>query len=97
LFFIKLKKDKVNSVSFIEKTKFVSKNSKFLVTMQLLHKKNENLGYRMKKLSIFYKSPAAYKFMRKNNIILPGISTLHKWLKSLQYTTGFISEYMNQL
>jgi len=95
----KLKKDKVNPVSFIEKTKFVSKNSKSLVTMQLLHKKRKPWLQNEKTLaiSIFYKSPAAYKFMRKNNIILPGVSTLRKLLNALQYTTGFIPEYMNQL
>jgi len=33
---------------------------------------------------MFYKSPATYKFMRKNNIILSGVSILHSWLKALQ-------------
>lgn len=95
----KQKQDKVNPRSFIEKTKYTSKNSKSLVTMQLLHKKRKPWLQNEKNLavSIFYKSPATYKFMRKNNIILPGVSTLRKWLKALQYTTGFIPEYMTQL
>jgi len=37
----KQKQDKINTYSFINKTKFFSKNSKSLVTMQLLHKKRK--------------------------------------------------------
>jgi len=95
----KHKNDKLNPKLFIKKTKFVSKNSKSLVTMQILHKKRRPWLQNEKNLaiSIFYKSPDAYKFMRKNNIILPGVSTLRTWLKALQYMPGFIPEYMTQL
>jgi len=92
----KHKNDKLNAKLFIKKTKFVSKNSKSLVTMQILHKKRRPWLQNEKKLaiSIFYKSPAAYKFMRKNNIILPGVmyitymaqsSTIYTWFYSRVY------------
>lgn len=95
----KQKQDKINTYSFINKTNFFSKNSKSLVTMQLLHKKRKPWlqNEKILAISIFYKSPTAYKFMRKNNIILPGVSTLHAWLKSFQYMPGFIPEYMTQM
>lgn len=64
---IKQNQEKVDPVSFIEKTNFVSKNSKSLVTTQLLHKKRKPWLQNEKNLaiSLFYKSPSAYKFMKK--------------------------------
>lgn len=35
--------------------------------------------------------------MRKNNIILPGESTVQRWLNSINYSTGFPEKYMEQL
>lgn len=50
----KHKNDKLNPKLFIKKTKFVSKNSKSLVTMQMLHKKRRPWLQNEKKFSYFY-------------------------------------------
>ncbi|KAF0704147.1 Transposable element P transposase, partial [Aphis craccivora] len=48
-------------------------------------------------LSLYYKSPSTYKYMRKNKIILPGESTVRCWLNSISYSTGFSPRYMEQI
>lgn len=72
---------------FFQNTKFPSLNSKALITMQLLHKKRKPWSINEKKvaLSLYYKSPSTYKFMRKNGIVLPGESTVGRWLNSINY------------
>jgi len=35
--------------------------------------------------------------MRKQGIVLPGESTVRRWLKSIEYTPGFINDYLNQI
>lgn len=79
--------------------KFSSENSKSVVSMQLLHKKRKKWLINEKKiaLSLYYKSPATYKFMRRNDIILPGESTIRRWLNSINYSTGFPLKYMEQI
>lgn len=96
---IKKRQGKLNPKSFIEKTNFFSKNSKSLVMMQLLPKKRKTWLQNEKKLaiSLFYKSPATYKWMRKNNIILPSVKKLYTWLKALEHKPGFSPEYITQL
>lgn len=48
-------------------------------------------------MSIYYKSPSTYKYMRKIGIILPGDSTIRRWLKSIEYLPGFVAEYLRQI
>jgi hypothetical protein len=45
-------------------------------------------------LSLYYKSPSTYKFMRTNGIILPAESTVRRWLNSINFCTGFPEKYM---
>lgn len=89
----------INVHSIFEELKFSSENSKSVVSMQLLHKKRKKWLINEKKiaLSLYYKSPATYKFMRKNDIILPGESTIRRWLNSINYSTGFPPKYMEQI
>lgn len=72
---------------------------KSIVSMQLLHKKRRKWSKPEKQiaLSSYYKSPATYKLMRKNGIILPGESTIRHWLNSITYLTGFPLKYMEQI
>jgi hypothetical protein len=47
-------------------------------------------------MSIYYKLPSTYKHTRKIGIILPGDSTIRRWLKSIEYLPGFVGEYLSQ-
>ncbi|VEN60059.1 unnamed protein product [Callosobruchus maculatus] len=61
-----------------------------LVTMQLFHKKKTSFSVEEKhtSLSLYYKSPSTYKFLRANQVVLPSPSTLFRWLKILNYSPG---------
>ncbi|CAI6377798.1 unnamed protein product [Macrosiphum euphorbiae] len=67
--------------------------------MQVLHKKRKPWSPQEKKiaLSLYYKSPSTYNYMRKSGIILPGKSTVKRWLNSIHFSTGFPSMYMEQI
>lgn len=88
-----------NVNQFFHNVNFSSKNSRSLVSMQILHKKRRTWGDNEKKIamSIYYKSPSTYKHMRKIGIILPGDSTIRRWLKSIEYLPGFVGEYISQI
>lgn len=90
---------KTNINQFFQKTKFPSLNSKALISMQLIHRKQKPLSINEKKvaLSLYYKSPSTYKYMRKNGIVLPGESTVRRWLNSINYETGYSIKYMEQI
>lgn len=93
------KKKKINIQHFLQEIKFSSISSKSLVSMQINHKKRKPWTINEKKLalSIYYKSPSTYEYMRKNKIILPGASTVRRWLNSINFSTGFSSKYMEQI
>jgi len=69
------------------------------MTMQVLHKNRRPWTKTEKNLalSLYYKPPSAYIYMRKNGIILPSESTVRRWLKSILYVPGFVKEYLNQI
>lgn len=93
------KKQKINIKEFLHLVEFPSISSKSLVTMQINHKSRKQWTSEEKKLSLslYYKSPSTYKYMRKNKIILPGESTVRRWLNSISYSTGFSPRYMEQI
>lgn len=78
------------------KVHFSSVNSKALITMQMLHKKRKSWSKPEKRLSLslFYKSPSTYKYIRKSGIVLPSESTMRRWSKSIDFLPGFIKEYL---
>lgn len=90
---------KIDIKEFFNQSKFPSINSKALLTMQMLHKNRRPWSKAEKKiaLSIYYKSPSTYKYMRRHGIVLPGESTVRKWLQSIEYIPGFINGYLNQI
>ncbi|CAI6347674.1 unnamed protein product [Macrosiphum euphorbiae] len=67
--------------------------------MQLLHNKKKPWTQAEKNVatSIYFKSPSTYRFMRRNKIVLPGVTSIQRWLKSLMYLPGFVTEYNSQL
>lgn len=93
------KRTKTNVTEFLQSVNFSSISSKNLVTMQINHKLRKPWSIEEKKLSLslYYKSPSTYKFMRRNKIILPGESTVRRWLNSISYLTGFSPRYMEQI
>lgn len=95
----KLNKKKIDLNQFFEETKFPSVNSKALIAMQIMHKKRKPWKSTEKKvaLSLYYKSPSAYKYLRKNGIVLPGECTVRRWLNSINYATGFSEKYLEQI
>lgn len=49
-------------------------------------------------LSLFYKSPSAYKFLRNNKEInLPGMSTIRRWIGNSKFRPGFNVGIFRQL
>lgn len=61
--------------------KFPSRNLRAVVTMELKNKcrprsnEEKNVG-----LSIFYKSPTTYNFLRGQKVSLPAPSTIRRWI-----------------
>jgi hypothetical protein len=88
-----------NDVSKVINTfPFPSVNSKALVTMQI--KKNHRpWPQEEKQLSIFlfYKSPAAYNFLKLQNVNLPGTSTICRWIGESKFLPGFSKVFLNHL
>jgi len=89
----------INVHRFFEEAKFPSISSKSLISMQLLHKRRKPWSKTKNNiaLSLYYKSPSTNKFMRKNGIILPGETTVRRWLNSISFSTGFPKAYMDQI
>ena len=64
--------------------------SKSFTRMQLYHKNRQEWQSDEKNvaLSLYYKSPSNYKFMRQKGCILPAPSTLRKWLQKYKFQPG---------
>jgi len=95
----KTSKNNTNPRDFLNTASFCSINSKALVSMQRKHNKKSRWSQREKNIavSIYYKSLTTYKYLRKNNVVLPGVSTIQGWLNSIKYMAGYIAEYNAQL
>lgn len=76
------KKLKSNPKKFLKFFKFQSVSSRSLVSMQINHKQRNPWTTEEKEFSIslYNKSPSIYKYMCQNKIILPGVSTVRRWL-----------------
>lgn len=78
---------------------YPSQHSKTLVTMQLLHKKKAVWSQDEKEFAIalYYKSPTAYTFLRRKNVILPAVSTIKTWISVSKCLPGFSAELFKQI
>ncbi|XP_050056239.1 uncharacterized protein LOC126549882 [Aphis gossypii] len=70
--------------------------------MQTLHsvKSRQQWTLNEKKfaLSLFYKSPTTYSFLKnKLQVILPGVSTIKRWIGSSKFLPGYNSNLFNQI
>jgi len=88
------------SVHFMNLLTFPSENSKTLVNMQVSHRKFKPWSQKEKQfaLSLFYKSPSAYKFLfYSKQISLPGLSSIRRWVGSSKCRPGFSPVLFKQL
>lgn len=96
---LKLKKI-VNSKNVIDISKynFKSTSSKILTKMQL-RKTKKKWTNRKKKLcmSLYYKSPSAYKFMINSGIILAAPTTIQRWLSETNCLPGINNEIFDNI
>jgi len=99
---LKLQNKHNKSVEFINLLKFPSENAKTLVKMQISRKKSSTKSWSQKEkqlaLSIFYKSPAAYKFLYfSKQINLPGLTSIKRWVGNLKCLPGLNTALFKQL
>jgi len=93
---------KLNTSNMINFLKYQSPSSRTLVTMQILHsvKSRQQWTLNEKKfaLSLFYKSPTTYSFLKsKLQVILPGVSTIKRWIGTSKFLPGYNSNLFNQI
>lgn len=69
----------------------ITKFSKCLMNMQVQHQLRRPWTATEKQtaLSIYYKSPSAYNYLRKKGVILPAVSSIKKWLGNFVCWPGF--------
>lgn len=70
---------------------FLSTIAKTFVIMQLRGKSRTVWNVQEKEFAItfYYKSPAAYVFLRRKGLILPSVSTIRRWISQNSFKTGF--------
>lgn len=69
---------------------FLSRIAQVFVLMQFKRKKRSSWSQQEQRfaISFFYKSPAAYSFLRQKGIILPAPSTIRRWISINEFKTG---------
>jgi len=98
----KLQNKHNKSVNFMNLLKFPSQDSKTFVGMQISRHNMSTKPWSQKEqqfaLSLFYKSPSAYKFLRNSKIItLPSLTTIKRWIGSSNFHPGFNTTLFKQL
>ncbi|KAK9675009.1 Transposase protein [Popillia japonica] len=90
------RKNAYNIPTFV---KFISPQSKALAEMQFLTKPKKAWTKTQKQfaLALYYKSPSAYKFLRKQKIILPSVSTIRRWIGESDLLPGLNNKYLSLL
>lgn len=95
-----LLKTRISAQNKLQGFNFKSKSSRTLVEMQVLHKTNRAWTLQEKEFAIklFYKSPAAYKFLRnEEKIVLPSVSTIQKWIGKSKFKPAINSRLLKQI
>jgi len=78
--------------------KFPSCNSRAIVTMQLRNKRRPwTIEEKNLALSLFYKSPTSYNFLRLQRVNLPSPSTVRRWIGLSKYLPGFNKLFLSHL
>lgn len=97
-----MKGGKQSTNSIVNSLYYPSENAKILVKMQTLRTKTSRKPFSKDEqnfaLSLFYKSPSAYKFLRNNKkITLPGMPTIRRWIGNSKFRPGFNTGIFKQL
>lgn len=99
---LKLQNKHNKNTHFMNLLHFPSEDSKTIVGMQILHKQFSKKPWSQKEkqfaLSLFYKSPSTYKFLRNSKkITLPGLTTIKRWIGGSKFRPGFNTAIFKQL
>lgn len=78
---------------------YPSNQSKAIVNMQLIHKRRSKWLKTEKELALglYYKSPTAYRYLLRQNIILPALSTIRGWICCTKFLPGISSKLFEQI
>ncbi|KAL4126560.1 hypothetical protein QTP88_010781 [Uroleucon formosanum] len=99
---LQVSRNKFNLHKFKKNITFSSLGSKVMAEMQMFHKRNSRSSWTLAEknfaINLYYKSPATYKFLRNNQqIILPGETTLRRWIGKSKFCPGFNSLWLKQI
>jgi len=97
-----ISRSNVKNINLFNKLPFSSRDSKTLVKMQVLRSKTSKKPWDFDEkqfaLGLFYKSPSAYKYLKNSKqIILPGLSTIRRWIGNSKFKAGFNLGILRQL
>lgn len=79
---------------------FPSTDSQILVKMQIRPSISRKPWTKLEQdlsLRLYYTSPAAYKFLRRTKINLPGLATIKRWIGASKFKPGFNSNLYKQI
>lgn len=65
--------------------------------MQLAKKKDWTEDEKYFSLSLYYKSPTAYVFLKSRGFKLPSVSTIRRWVNVCNLQSGFVEEVFVKL
>lgn len=87
-----------NIDNLLERFNFPSEHSKALASMQFFNKHRKWSSEERKfAFKLFYKCSRTYDYLQEQNIILPGISTLRKWIGESSFESGLCPGYLQQV
>lgn len=77
----------------------ISQFSKSIINMQLRHKKKASWLPSEKRtaLSIYYKGPSTYRYLRRKGLVLPSVSTVRSWVRNFICQPGFNKKIFSRL
>lgn len=80
---------------------FLPKCSRIFCQMQMKARSTKKFRWsdeeRKFAMSIYYKSPTTYKYMRRNGLILPSVSMVKKWFQSIHFLPGLNDVFLEHL
>lgn len=84
--------------NILESFPFKSESSKAFAAMQFKTKISPWKPSEKKiSMTLFYKSPATFKALRRDGVVLPGTSTIRKWIGNSKFMPGFNTYLMWQI
>lgn len=75
-------------------------NAKIMINMQLKGRKKARTWSKKERklaITIYYKSPSCYNYMRRNGVILPSPVTVRRWLRTARFMPGINPRYLKNL